>query len=430
MAAGQFTACILLLVVSVKGFVVDEAMTTPKGFVVDEVMTTPKVNCVNTDNCDFLNVTYHICNDVQLAKEHCKLFCRLCDAVDGHWSDWGQWSGCDVSCGKGTRSRVRSCDNPVPTHGGDDCAGSKDEHDVCVLESCPVHGGWSGWTAWGSCSVPCGVGLERRDRSCDNPWPSKDGNHCNGDNMNYRVCADALCTDGWDNWSAWSSCTVTCGQGLKNRHRACNATMGTMLGGGCIGNDQEQIACNMTSCDVVVLFYARSPTDRSISSNEKIMYVTVTTNKGGGYNSSNGVFSAPHNGLYLFTSHTCVYGSNYAYTGIVKEGTVLQQSASRSINYEECNSIQAAVELGVGERVWVQGTSTSFSVKYIAYEIEQLMDTHSMSTDIGRTGVYGADVMSHVEMDLGHVSEHVTIPQLRIEELSVSVHTMIKMIAH
>ncbi|WAR30270.1 ECT-like protein [Mya arenaria] len=302
MAAGQFTACILLLVVSVKGFVVDEAMTTPKGFVVDEVMTTPKVNCVNTDNCDFLNVTYHICNDVQLAKEHCKLFCRLCDAVDGHWSDWGQWSGCDVSCGKGTRSRVRSCDNPVPTHGGDDCAGSKDEHDVCVLESCP---------------------------------------------------------DGWDNWSAWSSCTVTCGQGLKNRHRACNATMGTMLGGGCIGNDQEQIACNMTSCDVVVLFYARSPTDRSISSNEKIMYVTVTTNKGGGYNSSNGVFSAPHNGLYLFTSHTCVYGSNYAYTGIVKEGTVLQQSASRSINYEECNSIQAAVELGVGERVWVQGTSTS-----------------------------------------------------------------------
>ena len=40
-------------------------------------------------------------------------------AVDGAWSGWANWSDCDVTCGSGTQSRVRSCDNPVPAHGGD-----------------------------------------------------------------------------------------------------------------------------------------------------------------------------------------------------------------------------------------------------------------------------------------------------------------------
>ena len=56
-----------------------------------------------------------------------------------------------------------------------------------------VHGGWSGWSDWGTCSSTCGVGLRRRDRSCDSPGPSKDGNHCNGDNINYDICIGADC---------------------------------------------------------------------------------------------------------------------------------------------------------------------------------------------------------------------------------------------
>ena len=56
-----------------------------------------------------------------------------------------------------------------------------------------VHGAWGGWSDWGTCSSSCGVGLRRRDRNCDSPWPSKDGNYCNGDNINYEICSDADC---------------------------------------------------------------------------------------------------------------------------------------------------------------------------------------------------------------------------------------------
>ncbi|WAR30370.1 CADN-like protein, partial [Mya arenaria] len=192
---------------------------------------------------------------------------------DGHWAPWVQWSECDVTCENGTRSRVRSCDNPAPAQGGDECIGPKHEQDFCVLQTC---------------------------------------------------------LDGWDSWSNWSSCSVTCGQGLKHRHRTCNDTMGTMLGGGCLGNDQEQMECKMKSCDMVVVFFAHVPRFLTIYNQIKIEYQVVTVNKGGGYNSSNGVFTAPREGLYLFTSQTCIDNGLQAYTGIVKnvgkQRVVLQSS--------------------------------------------------------------------------------------------------------
>ena len=56
-----------------------------------------------------------------------------------------------------------------------------------------VHGGWGVWSSWGICSTSCGIGLQRRDRACDSPWPSKDGNHCFGESSAYEICADLQC---------------------------------------------------------------------------------------------------------------------------------------------------------------------------------------------------------------------------------------------
>ena len=57
--------------------------------------------------------------------------------VDGEWSPWTTWSSCSATCGDGTRERSRQCDNPPPSLGGNDCAGSDSEVDNCNKEPCP-----------------------------------------------------------------------------------------------------------------------------------------------------------------------------------------------------------------------------------------------------------------------------------------------------
>ena len=57
--------------------------------------------------------------------------------VDGGWSVWGSWTSCSKTCGTGTGSRNRQCDNPAPAHGGEDCQGSDNESGDCYINSCP-----------------------------------------------------------------------------------------------------------------------------------------------------------------------------------------------------------------------------------------------------------------------------------------------------
>ena len=54
--------------------------------------------------------------------------------VDGHWNRWSAWNCCSNSCGTGTRSRVRVCDDPPPANGGQSCP--TDEEGDMQTESC------------------------------------------------------------------------------------------------------------------------------------------------------------------------------------------------------------------------------------------------------------------------------------------------------
>ncbi|XP_078700036.1 apolipoprotein(a)-like [Branchiostoma floridae x Branchiostoma belcheri] len=56
-----------------------------------------------------------------------------CDAINGGWSAWSVWTECSVSCGTGTGSqaRTRSCDNPEPQFGGNNCTGDAQETRPC-----------------------------------------------------------------------------------------------------------------------------------------------------------------------------------------------------------------------------------------------------------------------------------------------------------
>ena len=59
-------------------------------------------------------------------------YCYLSDgAVDGGWSNWGEWSLCSSTCGQGTRQRTRSCNNPEPSGGGAGCKGDDRQEQQC-----------------------------------------------------------------------------------------------------------------------------------------------------------------------------------------------------------------------------------------------------------------------------------------------------------
>ena len=57
-------------------------------------------------------------------------------AVDGGYSDYGDWSECTARCEGGTKTRTRTCTNPAPAHGGADCVGDSFEKRDCNTEKC------------------------------------------------------------------------------------------------------------------------------------------------------------------------------------------------------------------------------------------------------------------------------------------------------
>lgn len=65
-------------------------------------------------------------------------FLFLCfSTVPGNWSSWGDWSPCSKTCGNGTITRTRTCDNPAPAYGGTDCVGAANMTKDCLDQLCP-----------------------------------------------------------------------------------------------------------------------------------------------------------------------------------------------------------------------------------------------------------------------------------------------------
>lgn len=57
-------------------------------------------------------------------------------SVDGQWSEWTQWSGCDVRCGGGLMGRNRTCSNPPHKNVGRDCEGMSRQTHACNTQTC------------------------------------------------------------------------------------------------------------------------------------------------------------------------------------------------------------------------------------------------------------------------------------------------------
>ncbi|KAF7467209.1 hypothetical protein GHT09_001321 [Marmota monax] len=228
-------------------------------------------------------------------------------AVHGVWEEWGSWSLCSRSCGRGSRSRMRTC--VPPQHGGKACevwpparvstahpgggggGGGGEEHShlgaewrgrqvrpkhhlltavpfthpalvvpsrlctrPCSAQRPPllvsphaVEGQWLEWGPWGPCSSSCANGTQQRSRKCSVAGPA--WATCTGALTDTRECSNLQCpaSDGkWGPWNAWSLCSKTCDTGWQRRFRMCQAT--GSQGYPCEGTGEEVKPCSEKKC--------------------------------------------------------------------------------------------------------------------------------------------------------------------------------------
>ncbi|OWK12813.1 hypothetical protein Celaphus_00014895 [Cervus elaphus hippelaphus] len=165
--------------------------------------------------------------------------------VHGVWEEWGSWSLCSRSCGRGSRSRMRTC--VPPQHGGKACEGPELQTKLCSMAACPVEGQWLEWGPWGPCSTSCANGTQQRSRKCSVAGPA--WATCAGALTDTRECGNLECpaTDGkWGPWNAWSLCSKTCDTGWQRRFRMCQAT--GAQGYPCEGTGEEVKPCSEKRC--------------------------------------------------------------------------------------------------------------------------------------------------------------------------------------
>ncbi|XP_062578075.1 coadhesin-like [Saccostrea cucullata] len=176
-------------------------------------------------------------------KAVCRRVLLFNNPVDGNWSGWGSYSHCDVTCGTGWKLRRRNCTNPPPSGGGGDCVGLDEEGILCLNKPCPIDGAWSAWSRYSTCSVSCGGGNRERNRTCNNPEPSNGGRDCTGNSTMSETCNTSICP-GWGSWGPYTPCSKPCGAGRKYRFRTCQGQNATF----CDGLHYQYASCNLEAC--------------------------------------------------------------------------------------------------------------------------------------------------------------------------------------
>jgi len=107
-----------------------------------------------------------------------------------------------------------------------------------------INGGWSNWSEYSVCDGTCGQGKKTRTRACNNPYPSFGGILCSGPSVDTSTCKLPNMCPEWSQWSAYSACSATCGSGTRSRTRTCSP-LGEPR---CPGAAKQIQACKLEDC--------------------------------------------------------------------------------------------------------------------------------------------------------------------------------------
>ena len=170
-------------------------------------------------------------------------------AIDGRVTSWASWSSCSLTCGRGTTTRTRTVEQ-YPMFGGVTLPILSETQD-CNDGPCPVHCAVGLWTPWSTCSMSCGVGLQRRARSIvTNPIISTGGFAC-PPLTEVQPCTVVECPVhcAISLWSSWSRCHATCGA-TTPQQRTRSVTTPPEYGGNVCPELEEKQDCNTQCCPV------------------------------------------------------------------------------------------------------------------------------------------------------------------------------------
>nr|CAB3263474.1 apolipoprotein(a)-like [Phallusia mammillata] len=82
-------------------------------------------------------------------------------------------------------------------------------------------GFWSNFTEWSQCLATCGQGFQYRTRHCIGNEPGSE--NCPGEFWESSPCPPMdPCPGSWNNWEEYSECSKGCGKGKRMRIRTCS----------------------------------------------------------------------------------------------------------------------------------------------------------------------------------------------------------------
>lgn len=175
---------------------------------------------------------------------------RSCDAgscaVHCSVSPWSRWTPCTKSCGGGTQHQTRTVVQRAE-NGGTVCPALREERE-CNTDDCAIDCAVSGWSAWSTCTASCGFGTKSRSRTVTTA-AAHGGKGCpllsDEQSCNTHTCPiDCVYSD----WHAWTGCSTTCGSGEQARFRF---VLGKALfGGKACPVLAEKRSCNVGACPV------------------------------------------------------------------------------------------------------------------------------------------------------------------------------------
>lgn len=185
-------------------------------------------------------------------------------STDCRLSEWSDKSACDKTCGKGHSRQWRIILEPAYGNGAQ-CGSTGFETEKiteCVEQAkCPVDCEVSEWKDWQACSVSCGVGTRKRERTVTSQ-PGAGGLAC-PQLEETMSCKERACPVDCQ-LSAWSTnnqCSKSCGGGTLRRYRrilnapmyggkACDQVTPLSKSASTTGPLEEEEQCGMSKCPV------------------------------------------------------------------------------------------------------------------------------------------------------------------------------------